>query len=239
MRIDLGRPGKNTIMLNELLDYRTIPCVCCNKRRNIKDFVIRTDFLGICNRCSENITFSQKGSSFEGSRNVSYVLSPMIYEGRARNIVGSLKFYHNTEVSQLLGVVFSDFLDEYTHLYEFDAVVPVPLSQKRMRERGYNQAELIAKCISEIIDVPMETAAVRIKHTKRQSGLDAQKRFFNVKDAFNASEIVRNKRIILVDDVRTTGNTMDNCAKAMIEMGAEEVIGITATITIPKARIGY
>jgi len=235
----LGKRGKLMNKLCEVLDLRSIPCVCCNRRRNIKDFVIKTNLLGICNRCSEKITFSQKGSSFEGSRYVSYVISPMIYEGKARNIVGSLKFYHNTEVSKLLDKIFSDFLSEYTHLYEFDAIVPVPLSKKRMWERGYNQAELIAQCISNHTGVPIETAAVRTRHTKRQSGLDAQKRFFNVQGAFNASEIVRQKRIILVDDVRTTGNTMDNCAKAMIDMGAEEVIGITATITIPKTRFDY
>ena len=223
----------------EAFDFRTIPCVCCNKRRYLKECIVKTDSLGICRTCMNELTFSKRGSSFEGSRYVSYILAPLIYDKGARNMIKNLKFFHNTAVAKLIGKILGDFLLEYDHLTDFDMIVPVPLSGKRMNERGYNQAELIAEYVSEYTYIPLENAAVRIKHTRRQSGLNAQKRFYNVQDAFFADDSVKDKSIILVDDVRTTGNTLNNCAKAMVEKGAAQVIGITATMSVPRMIFNY
>ncbi len=225
--------------LHNFFDTKTVACVVCNNRRYQKDCPLKNEFFGICKNCMKGITLSQRGSSFEGSRHVLYTLSPLIYEDGAREMIRSLKFHHNTAVAKLFGEIFRDFLSEYDHLSDFDMVVPVPLSKQRMMERGYNQAELIAEFVSDFCYLPLSKPVTRIKHTKRQAGLSAQKRFYNVKDAFLSDESVNGKRIILVDDVRTTGNTMDNCAKAMIEKGAAEVIGITATISVARKTITY
>ena len=224
---------------SNLFDSRTIICVCCNKRRKYKELAMETGKIGVCKSCMQGIAKTQYGSSFEGSRYVSYVLSPLIYNNSAREMVKSLKFLQNTVMADVFGKIFAEFLSYYKHLSEFDMIVSVPLSKERMNERGYNQAHYIAEQVSMEIDVPIKNPVRRIKHTKRQSGLSAQKRFYNVMDAFIADDSVCGKRIILVDDVRTTGNTMDNCAKAMIQKGATEVIGITATITVPKFKISY
>ena len=230
----------NKDFFTQLSDFRTAACVCCHKRRKYHEFsMITSATVGVCKNCMEGIGQTRYGSSFEGSRYVSYILSPLEYNESAREMVKGLKFLRNTLIADIFDEMFGEFLAYYDHLSEFDMVVSVPLSKERLMVRGYNQADYISQIISRHIDVPVLEPVARIKHTKRQSGLSAQKRFYNVMDAFKSDDSVCGKRIILVDDVRTTGNTMDNCAKAMIEKGAIEVIGITATITVPKFKISY
>lgn len=219
-----------------MLDVNTVICASCNRRIYKKHCPITKGYLGVCKECMKGFKFTQKGGSFEGSRYVSYVLSPLMYEDSAKEMIGSLKFSYNTAVADIFGDVLADFLSQYEHLSEFDEIAVVPLSKQRMNERGYNQAMLIAEFVSECIKVPIADVLVRTKHTKRQASLNARERFYNVKDAFWADESVKDKRIILVDDVRTTGHTMENCAKALVEKGALEVIGITATISVYKPK---
>ena len=99
-----------------------------------------------------------------------------------------------------------------------DLIIPVPLHPKRMRERGYNQSEYIARGISEVIGVPVDTTHVtRIKNTPKQAMQAGEKRKENVADAFavNHPEQLYKKHILVVDDLITTGETMRSCLKAM------------------------
>ena len=110
-----------------------------------------------------------------------------------------------------------------------DAVVPVPLHPKRLRERGYNQAELLAREVAKTLDLPMEANAVeRVSHGPPQARSRAlEERGASVQGAFEARARVDGRRILLVDDVCTTGATLDACAQALKAGGAACVWGLT------------
>lgn len=109
-------------------------------------------------------------------------------------------------------------------------VVPVPLGARRLRQRGYNQAELLGRALAESLALPLVPSAVtRIRETESQVGLDPAARWENVVGAFRADPAcVEGRSILLVDDVHTTGATLAACAEALLAAGAERVVGLTA-----------
>lgn len=110
---------------------------------------------------------------------------------------------------------------------EAHAILPVPLHHARRRERTYNQAELIARGISQATGIPvLNKALVRTRYTTTQTMLSAAERHTNLRDAFapgKQSAHIRGKVVMLVDDVLTTGSTLNTCATALLEAGARRV----------------
>ncbi len=106
-----------------------------------------------------------------------------------------------------------------------DIIVPVPLSLKSLRKRGYNQSELIAETVSTELDIPVCCAVRKVRETEEQKTLDSNGRKSNLKNAFAVltSETVREKRILLIDDVCTTGSTFYEIALVLKRNGAEEI----------------
>ncbi len=112
----------------------------------------------------------------------------------------------------------------------FDMIVPIPLHKSRLRERGFNQAALLARQVEKASGIPLIEALVRIKKTKRQSALPHEQRELNLKDAMQVLLPVQGKTILLVDDVRTTGSTARSSAQALLKAGATEVSLLTAAV---------
>jgi ComF family protein len=110
--------------------------------------------------------------------------------------------------------------------FPFQAVVPVPLHPKRLRERGFNQALALARFVSRFHSIPLDRNNLfRARWTHTQVGLSEHKRKENVKDAFAVTKEknFQNKHILLVDDVYTSGSTADECAKVLLNAGARTV----------------
>lgn len=110
-----------------------------------------------------------------------------------------------------------------------DVVIPVPLHPKRLAERGYNQAALLARPIASSLEIPFAPRALRRRHdTPRQVVLDREARQSNVRTAFATRERVRvaGSRVLLVDDVRTTGATLDACTSILRSAGARHVFAL-------------
>lgn len=106
----------------------------------------------------------------------------------------------------------------------YDMIVPVPLHPARLYERGFNQAEILARVLSENIGIPVETKVVkRVRRTKQQAKLNRNKRLKNLQNAFVVKGDVRGKNILLIDDVITTGSTICACAEALKAAGAAEI----------------
>lgn len=108
-------------------------------------------------------------------------------------------------------------------------LVPVPLEKRRLKWRGFNQAEEIAKGLADYLKIPLiNDCLIKIKETPPQMELSSEERKENIKGVFlvKDKEVIRNKKILLVDDVYTTGSTMEECARVLKESGAKEVIGI-------------
>ncbi len=115
----------------------------------------------------------------------------------------------------------------------FDLVIPVPLHRARKRERGFNQSEILAEGISKTLNIATSRDVLkRKKNTKDQTNLDAQQRKENVEGAFvvTRSEKVIGKQVILIDDVMTTGATLNECARMLLDAGAKMVFAVTLAV---------
>ncbi len=135
-----------------------------------------------------------------------------------QHVIHRMKYADEPELGFWMGrQAVLDWRDE-TFFDDLDVIIPMPLHPRRMRERGYNQSEYIARGISEITGVPVDTTHVtRIRHTPKQAKQDGEGRKTNVAGAFaiNHPEQLYHKRIMVVDDLITTGETMKACLSAM------------------------
>jgi len=116
-----------------------------------------------------------------------------------------------------------------------DFIVPVPLSEKRLRERGFNQSFLLAEQMAGKLDIPLDSVSlVKYKDTAIQHDLNYEQRLGNLHDAFQAvnKDVFRGKKILLVDDVATTGTTLSECGRALYLAGAEKVLCCTAAVAV-------
>ena len=153
------------------------------------------------------------------------------YSGVLREVIQKIKFNRG------LGLIryFTKPAIEFIHSWgvEIDHIVPVPLSKSRHQARGYNQAALIAKSISRGLQIPFKPQAIsRIKDTLSQVGLDSKERKENVLNAFEADlEENREKSVLVIDDITTTGSTLNECAKALKNVGARKVFCFTLAKT--------
>lgn len=207
-------------------------CILCGQYKSIKNLHTFYKEIGVCRSCYSNI-FVTRDKSFEGRGDIKLVLSPFLYKGKIREAVKTYKFAGQRLYGELFGKMICDELAEYKWLSEYDCIVPVPLHESRFLERGYNQSEILARMMSERIGIPMLTDVLfRTRETKRQSSLKGLERIENVRNAFCAyNEGVRNKRIILVDDIYTMGETAAACADALKKGGASDIAVITLCIS--------
>lgn len=170
-----------------------------------------SEYADVCGECMKKIPPFSK------------VLSYGLYEGVLAEAINTLKFHGIKRLSRPLGSLLLN-LD----LPEIDGAVAVPLGIKRLRERGFNQALLIARVVSKEIEIPlMMDILLKKKETPPQIGLSARERLSNLKNAFEAKGNIEGMRLLLVDDVMTTGATVTECSKQLIKAGAKEVIVLT------------
>jgi ComF family protein len=144
-----------------------------------------------------------------------------------------LKYRRDMGLGEALAVPIGQFVDSLD--WPFEVVVPVPLGQKRMKERGYNQVALIAKPLSLLLGRDFRSVALqRRRETRSQVGLSARERRDNVQEAFVADpRIVRGRSVLVMDDVATTGATLSSSAEALLQAGAAQVYAITVARALP------
>ena len=162
----------------------------------------------VCDEC-KNVDFG-----FESAR------APLRYEGVGKEIVHSLKYRgYTTVVERLAAPLMLGVLDGGDR---FDGVIPVPLHRSRLRKRGFNQAEVLARGVAKEINAPVSDTLQVVRRTRDQVELSAAERRANVEGAYSARGRVRG-RILLIDDVFTTGATMSACSEILLRAGAGEV----------------
>jgi competence protein ComFC len=174
----------------------------------------------ICTRCKQQIP------NFSKLRSFGY------YSGPLRDAIVSLKYHRNIGLGSFFAPALCKIIVHEG--WAIDMISAIPLSSSRKSERGFNQAEILAKPIARTLNLPYsEKSVYRDKHTSSQVGLSVKERQHNMKDAFKADpQIVKDKSLLLIDDVATTGATMDACAKALLEAGCRQVFGLTLAKTI-------
>ena len=164
-----------------------------------------------------------------------YARSAAVYEGALREALHALKFTGRRALSNPLG----DLAAEQcvgSLPGGIDALIPVPLARERERERGFNQSTLLARRIGRRLDVPTRPGwLARIRSTRPQSDLSAAERRANVRGAFRASDHAAGRHVLLVDDILTTGATLDACARALRAAGARRVGVLTVARVVHAA----
>jgi competence protein ComFC len=146
-------------------------------------------------------------------------------KGPAKDLVLSLKFNNNREVGVIMGRLMGQLVIENKIICEDVAnylVVPVPLDKKRLNQRGYNQSYVLAREIGHLINCKVEEVLAK-KRISPQLGLSKAQRKLNVKNAFTCMKKLTGKKVILVDDVLTTGSTVKECIKTLKKNGAKGV----------------
>jgi ComF family protein len=153
------------------------------------------------------------------------VVAAFRHEGLARRLVLDLKYRRHRHLAGPLGALLAAAAPTGV-----DAVVPVPLHPLRRRERGFNQSELLALEVGRRLDRPLAADALRrTRDTPRQTGLSPRERLANVRGAFAAGARLDGRRLLLVDDVCTTGATLYACAGALRRAGASAVVAAVVT----------
>lgn len=211
-------------------------CVCCGRE-------IFTD-TGFCDDCRKTVVFNNGktckrcGVGIDGEEDYcgncafdkiyfdkSYAV--FSYEGAVRRAVLNMKFNGNGRYA----AVFARYLAyaAVANGLQFDAVCFPPMSARSLRERFYNQSQLLARYFCSVTDCEDKylDALVKVKETERQERLDKAARKQNLIGAYNVKADVKGKRVLVIDDVKTTGATLNECAKVLKRKGAASVVGLT------------
>jgi ComF family protein len=196
-------------------------CVFC--RRLLKD-----KEKGICHVCLNDLPFTQGSDALQTGPFFSVCVSPLYYKGKVRESLHRYKFAGSSQYAAHYGKLLADAVRE--HLSgRYDLITWVPLSEGRMKKRGYDQAMLLALATSlNLDDVAVDTLR-KIVDTPMQSGLDeAEARRANVLGVYGIPDpdLVAGKRILLIDII-TTGSTLSECARTLLASGATEVVCAT------------
>ena len=171
-----------------------------------------------CGRCL------QHPPSFDVAR------AAFIHEGSGRRLIHAFKYNQKIHLRRPLGLLTAQGVADFVNIRNPDLIVPVPLHVKRLRSRGFNQAILLGEVLCREWKIPLQRQAIRrIRWTEPQINLTAEQRRDNVKGAFCVKDanVVAGKRVLLVDDVFTTGSTVEECAKTLKKARAAEVVVIT------------
>jgi ComF family protein len=146
-----------------------------------------------------------------------------------------LKYKKDVAMGDVLALPLIDLLRGLD--WPVDLITPVPLSRQRMRERGYNQAGLLARPVALALDIAYRPQAlVRARDTESQVGMNARQRRANLQGAFVATEkLARGKRVLVIDDVTTTGATIEACSLALANAGCAEVYGLTLARAVKQS----
>ncbi len=236
----MANPFSRSIV-QPLKDFLFPPlCLACRDRLSSADRYL-------CAHCSQSllrvgesdVTMAVLKDRFACSDVISSFL-PLFYfeeDGVLQHVIHALKYEEMTALGVMFGETIGAALLEHPDYADVDLIVPVPLHAQKERERGYNQSACICTGIARVMNLPLAEHIVRRpKNTRSQTKLSASARLENVKDAFEADAAsagtIRDKKILLVDDVITTGATIQSCAQVLRSAGATEIV--CASIGVAK-----
>lgn len=208
--------------INSALDYFFPPiCGMCGE--------INENY--ICNNCYENIKKIKKCVINEyNNRNFSKHLYIFKYEGIIRNKIIEYKFEDKGYLYKMFAKIILSDKKTCNFIKKYDVIIPVPISKKRKKKRGYNQSELVANELAQKLNQDIWTdIIIKKKDNKPQSELNKLERIKNVEDIYEINKPieVKNKKILLLDDIYTTGSTVNEIARKLKQNQTQEIGVIT------------
>lgn len=195
---------------------RNTPPFCCSCGRKLDK---KTLSKNLCADCLRRRNYFDRA------------FSPCVYTGTLKELICEFKYRDKPYLGPALGRLLIEFIKEYDLPIEYlDFIIPVPLHKTRLREREFNQAEILSRHIAGEFNKSVLTDCLqRHRHTKTQAELEINNRLLNVKDSFSVTncELIRNRNLLVVDDVLTTGATASEAAKVLKQAGAGIVFILT------------
>ncbi|MBW2094224.1 MAG: ComF family protein [Deltaproteobacteria bacterium] len=151
-----------------------------------------------------------------------------------QTVIHLFKYAGRSGLVTFLGPLLASFARQWTPAEKVSLVMPVPLHPRRLRERGFNQSQLLAGYVAAVLGTGLDFLSLRrVKYTLPQTGLGKTERRKNVRQAFalKMPGQVSGRTVLVVDDVATTGNTLDECARVLLKAGAEKVLALVVART--------
>lgn len=144
-----------------------------------------------------------------------------------------MKYRRNIGLGESIALQMIDFVRSLN--WQLDVLIPIPLGKNRLKERGYNQVALVARPLAYLLGIQFEPDALwKTRETRSQVGLTISERSENVRDAYQAdSKLVKDKSVLIMDDVATTGSTISACTAALRAAGAQEMFVLTIARALP------
>ncbi|MDR2599491.1 MAG: ComF family protein [Oscillospiraceae bacterium] len=208
--------------LTFILDLLFPPkCVFCGK-------VLNKSGDDLCDNCTEMLPYTANFGRQDGE-NFDFCLTPLYYKDEVRHSILRYKFRGATQYVDIYGEILADCIHACPDV-EYDLISWVPLNEKRKRKRGYDQAKLLAQATALKLGEEITETLNKPHNVKAQSELgDRTERSANISGAFvvTDTEIIKDKRILLIDDIITTCSTLEECAKVLLSAGAKSVLCAT------------
>lgn len=188
-------------------------CIGCG------NYVEENDLL--CSHCKKMIKTCNKSFDLKMKDNNIKCYSAFYYSSLGKELVRRLKYKRDFMAGEVISKYMLDTINKYK--VDFDLITFVPCSKATLKKRGYNQSQFLAKNIAECTDIKLIQLLKKTKDTEDQIGLNGEERWNNLKDCFEITNInyIKDKKILLVDDVITTGATAYYCSKLLEDAGAE------------------
>lgn len=187
-----------------------------------------------CKKCGKHINNSDDLYCYDCSKNErSFIKGISLYEyDSVKESILTMKASFRPQTAEYYGKKLAEELGTELRLLNVDAIVPIPLHKKKQKKRGYNQCELMAEPLSDMLNIPIRTDLLsRVKETKEQKKMGKNERQNNLVGAFHMQgNDVKLNTVLLLDDVYTTGATMENATRALHEGGVKNVYAVTAAI---------
>lgn len=200
-------------------------CVFCGTQKTLlckdcKNNKIDYYNLHLCHVCHKKSLLKLVHSNCREETNLDGVIVVAHYNKFAKILIEEIKYNLYFAIAKDIGLMMKTKLSDYDITY--DAAIPVPLHKFKENYRGFNQAELFAK----VVTIQVDNCLRRTKNTKSQVTLSRQERLENLKDVFQLKYKVNYKSVLLVDDVMTSGSTLEECSKVLKMGGVEKVYGL-------------
>lgn len=206
-------------------------CVLCQKKTEsikiclecLEKYRILSEQVGQCKRCH---TFGVRANVCDVCRRwpnyLRSVKSCFPYEGAIKEAIAYYKYQKEPWRGKILAESLVSLIPS-----DIEYIVAIPLHRKREQDRGYNQSYLLAETVAEQLDIPIFRGLVRHRHTTTQVGLSKHARHENLDGAFSVKDenLIKDKRVLLIDDVMTTGSTIEHCARVLHDAGAKSIDG--------------
>ena len=185
-----------------------------------------------CKKCGKQIDSIDVEYCFDCTKKKHYFdegYGALLYDEKMQKSMTYFKFYGRREYGAFYGELLMHLCEKIIKRWQPDVLIPIPIHRRRRNSRGYNQAEIIGRVLSKGFSIPIRSDLIRrVKNTKAQKELNIDERKKNLSGAFLAeTDIAKYHKVLIVDDIYTTGSTIDEIAKEMKRKGVEKVFFVT------------